>query len=105
MKLILTHSALKPPGAKNCFLAPNTSTIDVLIKMAVFFFIISIAHEKFFTFHAQPQTGAYSCFNFFGGLEISADNRILSVFRIVNRTSQRPLKRGKGGPQGSNHGK
>ena len=27
--------------------------------MAVFFFI---AHEKGFQFHAQPQTGAYSCF-------------------------------------------
>ena len=26
--------------------------------MAMFFFI---AHEKGFTFHAQPQTGAYSC--------------------------------------------
>ena len=27
--------------------------------MALFFFI---AHEKGFKFHAQPQTGAYSCF-------------------------------------------
>ena len=27
--------------------------------MAVFFFI---AHEKGFKFHAQPRTGAYSCF-------------------------------------------
>ena len=28
--------------------------------MAMFFFI---AHEKGFKFHAQPQTGAYSCFH------------------------------------------
>ena len=27
--------------------------------MAVFFFT---SHEKGFTFHAQPQTGAYSCY-------------------------------------------
>ena len=27
-------------------------------RMAVFFFI---AHEKGFKFHAQPQSGAYSC--------------------------------------------
>ena len=29
--------------------------------MAVFFFI---AHEKGFKFHAEPQTGAYSCYSF-----------------------------------------
>ena len=29
--------------------------------MAVFLFI---AHEKGFKFHAQPQTGAYSCLNY-----------------------------------------
>ena len=29
--------------------------------MAVFFFT---AHEQGFTFHAQSQTGAYSCFNY-----------------------------------------
>ena len=28
--------------------------------MAVFYFLF-IAHEKGFKFHAQPQTGAYSC--------------------------------------------
>ena len=30
--------------------------------MAVFFFI---THEKGFKFHAEPQTGAYSCYSLF----------------------------------------
>ena len=50
MKLILTHSAFKPPGAKNW--------LDILKKEQQ----IMITHETGFKFHAQPQTGAYSCF-------------------------------------------
>ena len=41
--------------------------------MAVFFFI---AHEKGFKFHAQPQTGAYSCFHLKASAEIVLINII-----------------------------
>ena len=51
------QSALKPPGAKNCLDLLKKTGKSKFKVMAVFFFI---AHEKGFTFHAQPQNGAYS---------------------------------------------
>ena len=55
MTLILTHSAFKVLGAKNCLEIYNKRVTNP--NDGVFFFI---AHENGFTFYAQPQTGAYS---------------------------------------------
>ena len=66
----LRASSLKASGL-HTYIYTNLNTLSSLLlyikeewqikMMALVFFI---AHEKGFTFHAQPQTGAYSCSDF-----------------------------------------
>ena len=81
--LTWTQSALKPPGAENCLdvlllkikSGKSKWWLCFLSHTAIFTFNFTvailqqatakphniIAHEKGFKFHAQAQTGAYSC--------------------------------------------